>query len=49
VDEAENANTPPPHYAFTLFISDDILNIILTRTNQEIHDYLFTFTGNVQK
>jgi hypothetical protein len=47
VDEAKNANTP--HYAFSIFISDDILNIILTRTNQIIHDYLFNFTGKVQK
>jgi hypothetical protein len=35
VDEAKNANTP--HDAFSLFthISDDILNIILTHTNQK--------------
>jgi hypothetical protein len=32
VDENKNANTP--HDAFSLFISDDILNIILKRTNQ---------------
>jgi hypothetical protein len=31
VDEAENAN--PPNYAFLFFISDYILNIILTHTN----------------
>jgi hypothetical protein len=47
VDEAKNANTP--HDAFSLFISDDILNIILTHTNKKIHDYLFNFTGKVQK
>jgi len=47
VDEAKNANTP--HDAFSFFISDDILNIILTRTNQKINDYLFIFTGKVQK
>jgi hypothetical protein len=33
VDEAKNANAP---HAFALFISDDILNIILTHTNQKI-------------
>ena len=33
VDEAKNANTPQD--AFSLFISDDILNIILTHTNQK--------------
>jgi len=33
VNEAKNANTP--HDAFSFFISDDILNIILTRTNQK--------------
>jgi hypothetical protein len=47
VDEAKNAYTP--HEAFSLFISDDILNIILTHTNQKIHDYLLNFTGKVQK
>jgi hypothetical protein len=47
VDEAKNANTPQD--AFSLFISDDILNIILTHTNQKMHDYLFNSTGNVQK
>jgi hypothetical protein len=47
VDEAKNANTP--HDAFSLFISGDILNIILTHTNQKIHDYLFKFSGKVQK
>jgi len=47
VDEARNANTP--HDVFSLFISDDILNIILTHTNQKIHDYLLSFTGKVQK
>jgi hypothetical protein len=47
VDEAKNAHTP--HDAFSLFISDDILNIILTHTNKKIHDYLFTFNGKVQK
>ena len=47
VDEAKNANTP--HDAFSVFISDDILNIILTHTNQKIHHYLFNFTGKVQK
>jgi hypothetical protein len=46
-DEAKNANTP--HDAFSLFISDDILNVILTHTNQKIHDYLFNYTGKVQK
>ena len=46
-DEAKNANTP--HDAFSLFFSDDILNIILTHTNQKIHDYFFNFTGKVQK
>ena len=45
VNEAKNANTP--HDAFLLFISDDILNIILTHTNQKNHDYLFSFTGKV--
>jgi hypothetical protein len=34
VDEAKNANTP--HDAFSLFISDDILIIILRHTNQKI-------------
>jgi hypothetical protein len=33
---------------FHFFISDDILNIILTNTNTKIHDYL-NFIGNVQK
>jgi hypothetical protein len=33
VDEAKNANTP--HDAFSLFISDDILNIVPTHTNQK--------------
>jgi len=48
VNEAKNANTP--HDAFSLFISDDILNIILTHTNKKkIHDYIFNFTGKVQK
>jgi len=47
VDEAKNANTP--HEASSLFITDDILNIIITHTNQKIHDYLFNFTGKVQK
>jgi len=47
VDEAKNANTP--HDAVSLFISDDILNIILTHTDNKIHDYLFSFTGKVQK
>ena len=47
VDEAKNANTP--HDAFSLFISDDILNNILKHTNQKIHDYLFNFNGKVQK
>jgi hypothetical protein len=46
VDEAKNANTP--HDAFSLFISDDILNIILTPI-KKFHDYLFIFTGKVQK
>jgi hypothetical protein len=44
---SKNANTP--HDAFSLFISDDILSIILTHTNQKIHDYLFNFTGKIQK
>jgi len=35
VDEAKTANTPQD--AFSLFISDDILNIILTHTDQKIH------------
>jgi hypothetical protein len=47
VDEAKNANTP--HDAFSLFISDDILNSILTDTNQKVHDYLFIFTDKFQK
>jgi len=47
VDETKNANTP--HEDFSLFISDDILNIILTHTNQKIHDYLLSFTGKFQK
>jgi len=34
VDEAKNANTP--HDVFSLFISDDILNIIFRHTNQKI-------------
>jgi hypothetical protein len=33
VDEEKNANSP--HDAFSLFISDDILNIILTNTNKK--------------
>jgi hypothetical protein len=33
VDEAKNANTP--YDAFWLFVSDDILNIILTHTNKK--------------
>jgi hypothetical protein len=33
VDEAKNANTP--HDAFSLFISDDMLNIAPTHTNQK--------------
>jgi hypothetical protein len=45
VDEAKNANST--HHAFSLFISDDILNIILTNTNKKIHDYLLNFTGKV--
>jgi hypothetical protein len=47
VDEAKNANTT--HDAFSFFISDDILNIMLTRTIKKIHDYLFNFTGKLQK
>ena len=47
MDEAKNANTQ--HDAFSLFISDDILNIILKHTNQKIYNYLFNFTGKVQK
>jgi len=49
VDEAKNANTP--HDTFSLFthISDDILNIILTHTNQKTSYYLLNFTGKVQK
>ena len=47
VDETKNANTR--HDAFSLFNSDDILNIILTHTNKKIHDYLFNFTGKIQK
>jgi hypothetical protein len=39
-----------PHMMlFHFFISDDILNIILTHTNQKIHHYLFNFTGKIQK
>ena len=38
VDEAKNANTL--HDAFSLFISYDILKIILTHNNKKIHDYL---------
>jgi len=38
-----------PHMMLFPFISDDILNIILTHTNQKIHDYLFNFTGKIQK
>ena len=34
VDVAKIANTP--HDAFSLFISDDILNIILTHANRKI-------------
>jgi hypothetical protein len=34
VDEAKNANSP--HDAFSLFSSDDILNITLTNTNKKI-------------
>jgi len=47
VDEAKNANTP--HVVFSLLISDDVLNIILTHTNQKIHDFLFNFTGKFQR
>jgi hypothetical protein len=47
VDEAKNSNSP--HDAFSLFISDDILNIILTNTNLKNHYYLLNFTGKVQK
>jgi hypothetical protein len=47
VDETKNANTQQD--AFSLFISDDILSIILTHTNQKIHEYLFNCTGKVQK
>ena len=47
VDEAKNANTP--HDAFSLFISDDILNIILIPTNRKINGYLFNFTGKFHK
>jgi hypothetical protein len=47
VDEAKNANTP--HGDFSLFFSDDILNIILTHTNKKIQDHLFNFTGKFQK
>jgi len=48
VDETKNANTP--HDDFSLFISDDISNIILTHTSQKKnHDYLFNFTGKVHK
>jgi hypothetical protein len=38
VDEPKNANTP--QNAFSLFISDDILNIMLLHTNKKIHDFL---------
>jgi len=34
---------------FSLFISDDILNIIITHANKKNHDYLFNFIGKVQK
>jgi hypothetical protein len=47
VDKAKNANIP--HDAFSLFISNDILNVILTHNNQKVYDYLFSFTGKVQK
>ena len=38
VDEAKNGNTP--HDAFSLFISDDILKIILTHTHTPIKKFM---------
>ena len=43
MDKAKNANTP--HDTFSLFISNDILNTLI----KKFHDFLFNFTGKVQK
>ena len=47
--QARNANTP--HDAFSLFISENMLNIILYPTNQKIHvqEYLINFDGSRQQ
>ena len=47
VDEAKKADTP--HDDFSLFISDDILNIILTHADKKSYYYLVNFTGKLQK
>ena len=46
-DQARNANTP--HDAFSLFISENMLNIILYHTNQKIQEYLTNFDGSRQQ
>ena len=45
--QARIANTP--HDAFSLFISENMLNIILYHTNQTIQKYLMNFDGSRQQ
>ena len=45
--QARNANTP--HDAFSLFINDNMFNIILYQNNQKIQKYLMNFDGNRQQ
>ena len=44
---ARNANTP--HDAFSLFISENMLNIILYHTNQKIQEFLMNYDGSRQQ
>ena len=45
--QARNASFP--HDAFSLFISENMLNIILYHTNQKIQEYLKNFDGSRQQ
>ena len=45
--QALNANTP--HDAFSLFVSENMLNTILYHTNQKIQEYLMNFDGSRQQ
>ena len=46
-DQVRNANTP--HDAFSLFISENMLSIILYHTNQKTQEYLINFDGSRQQ